>query len=331
MAYVVCPACGARQSPAARTCRRCTRYFTSKLDPDKYRAEDGGEGPRRREFQETHRWLSWTTVIAAGVFVFFGLVVGSRLWAVPDAALWATGLTILGSLSLFYVGLALVVNRTKISASHDGIRVARGPLWFPLADSFSLGPEDIERIDVYKVVTITEKSRKTTSYELKLFTRKGDLLDVLELDKEREALAMYFDLEDILKLEPPPVPEPVPEPQTDWDREDAEVISRIYRKAIPGTFLVSAACMIYLIRCEGEDVWRFDLGFALVFVAFVVALFCVFYYHHRKYLSWIDSKPRGEGEQPGPRGAYVVLTLIMAGLCLPIPMLVYYFLIRLVR
>ena len=71
----------------------------------------------------------------------------------------------------------------------------------------------------------------------------------------------------------------------------------------------------------------FDAGFALVAAAFVVVPFCIFYFHHRKYLSWLDSKPGGENEKPGPTAAYMILTLITAALGLPIAMLCYYFLV----
>jgi hypothetical protein len=324
--YVVCPLCGARQSRNATICRRCGRYFTSALDPDEYRASDADGRPRRTEIEQTRRWFGWGNLALSGILVVIGLGLGSGLWTATDRARWVTALIVLGSLSLFYLALVLVVNRTKIRVSDGVLTVTRGPLWLPLADSFSLGAEGIERIDVWRVETSTD-AETITNYEIKAFTRKGDVLDILELDDEREALAMCFDLEAILKLKPVPEPKPAPRPSPEEDRGKVELISRIYCVAIPGYFVLSFACLLYPLRLEDKNIWRFDAGFAVVFAAFTVILFCIFYFHHRKYLSWLDSKPRGENEKPGPTAAYVILVLVTAAFGLPIAMLCYYFLV----
>ncbi|MHC4503278.1 MAG: hypothetical protein ACYTFI_08240 [Planctomycetota bacterium] len=329
---VLCPLCESRQSPNATVCGRCGRYFTYRLDPDDYRASDADGPPRRTEIEQTRRWFSWGMLGVSAMLVVIGLGLGSGLWTAADRAGWVTVLMALGSLALFYLALVLVVNRTKIRASGGRIRVTRGPLWLPLADSFSLGAGDIERIDVWRVKTSTD-AETITNYGIKLFTRKGDVLDVLELDDEREALAMCFDLETILKLEPRPQPEQAPRQKRappgspEEDRGKVQLISRTYCAAIPGYFVLSFACLLYPLLLEDKNIWRFDLGFAVVFAAFTAILFCIFYFHHRKYLSWLDSKPRGENEKPGPTAAYVILVLITAAFGLPIAMLCYYFLV----
>ena len=64
--------------------------------------------------------------------------------------------------------------------------------------------------------------------------------------------------------------------------------------------------------------WNFDGKFWLVFAAAAVGLQALFYFHHRRYLSIIDSNPRLDGDPPGGFFAYLVLTLLLLLMLTPV-------------
>jgi hypothetical protein len=265
------------------------------------------QNPGTTKFTAVKRWRTPSNLVVAAVLAAAGVGMGQN--AIAGSNLWL----LVGACAVFYVVALVLINRTTITVSSDSLQVKRGPLYAPLADSFLLNKLQIKRLDLFRV---TGEKASATRYEIKALNEKGELLNVLDLKNIEEAVQIYQFLRASLTLEEKRE-RITPQAFDKFESSKARRISLIYYGAIPGGMIVNVA-LGTLVKA-----WRFDAGFWVTFAVFTAAIFALFFLHHRKYLSIMDSRPLREGQQPASAGAYLFMSIIYGVIHIPIAMWIY--------
>lgn len=108
------------------------------------------------------------------------------------------------------------------------------------------------------------------------------------------------------------------------DPSAARSASSFYYAFLPGLMLFNLAAMIF----ESFRGWDFGPGYWRFFAAGLAALQALFYLHHRRHLSIMDSTARRSGEAPGGFFSYLILTVLLCVMLTPALQFLY---LRLVR
>lgn len=101
------------------------------------------------------------------------------------------------------------------------------------------------------------------------------------------------------------------------DGPAAERVSTFYYIFIPGLLVLNIPALAKM------DEWVFDGGFWLFFSCSVAALQALFYFHHRRYLSIMDSKPLRRGDPAAGFFSYLALSAVLCLMITPVLQVLY--------
>lgn len=107
------------------------------------------------------------------------------------------------------------------------------------------------------------------------------------------------------------------------DRDKAALASSLYYLLIPGLLFGNLPSL----AVPGVNAWTWGVGYWATFVVFIAALQALFWLHHRRYLSIMDSRPRAQTEAPGGFLAYLTLTVALAFMLTPLIQALYWTLV----
>ena len=212
----------------------------------------------------------------------------SRAPLAPPASAWTHGM------------------RATVSAAKKDSDKLRTPPPYPphrWVEGYSLEVEGKSWLELQAGIDVWRRDRKIALYLANAFTISvgGIFFFVLVYGLETYLLGVYLRRNAI----------PVPRLNSHMDKEAAERDSSIYYICIPGLIALNLPFIGQI------DDWVFGCGYWRFFAGAVAVLQMVFYFHHRRYLHILDSRPRGRYDAPAGFFAYLTLTAILCLMITP--------------
>jgi hypothetical protein len=315
-----CEYCGLSQRDDV-FCEHCGRLIgkaNSKADHTKVKGLKFY--PKTKTYRLTSSWIEWWTLgllLLMGILIYWLTEDAIRVWQIEHRIFsWYAAIAAI----LVYFFLAAALNRTKIVFTSEFIKVNRGPFWLPLVDSFHLTPQQIYSINMHRE-TFRGKRGTSITYVVRLINTDRDELYVYDFGKHAssaEALSLLlnslFPESKRGKLEP--LAEMTDRPK-DFNEAEAWRVHSFYMWFLPSSLTLNIPALRFIKE------WRWDLGYFALFLLYTLAWFFLMYFHHRKYLNFLDSRPRRKKEHVYGPIAYLIMSLIWAAMQCTVPMWIY--------
>ena len=214
---------------------------------------------------------------------------------------------------LAYATVILIFNKTKIIlTSLNKLKVIKGPIYVPFfSGTHEINLQDIERIDIFRI-----EIKSSYSYPIRVVTKTKKDFEILSLKDANLSHQIYSLLLDKCKIQIP-ITEISRKRLDDFENSDSVRISKFYHLFLNCLLVLNIPAVYFTTK------WTFDKGYWSFFGMINFGIFCMSYFHHRKYLNLSKGQPLKEGDQKSGIVAYLIMSIIETFMITPILMAVY--------
>ena len=331
--YYICPAC---EEPVkfkeGNFCKNCNRYqstlkkysLNQEKIPKTFRVKEKNTEKKSTYIAE----FPWLQDQGMKIFKWAALFVAISFPYIMYLD-YADGLLMTNWKAEQYIQLVMVfigaygfsflsLNKTKMEVTANEIVIKRGPVPVPFSSSYYIQKENIKRIDM---VHNMGYRNSPDSYPIYIHGHDEQLYDIIDSQNKEEAIEIYEFIRGTLQ---------VTENRKEVSRQEyvkhetspQNLMSKLYTRGFFVSLLLNIPCVIYIRQ------WAFDINYWKGFVIFTVAVFLLFYKHHRKHLNFRTSRPLKEAETNAGFWPYLVISIAISFLLTPCLMFIYNMVLR---